>query len=112
MLDDRLLVRTWLQRLVPGPVRLCADRIQSHEHTDPLDNGRLTEPRHTLHCRSPCCIDGLGLLLLSGVGPGLGLFDARYQLWLLHADRIWEPLRPLCQQVRLASLALLNGLCN
>jgi hypothetical protein len=45
VLADRLLVYVRLQRLIPRLVLFRSNRLQSHEHANMVDNGRLTVPR-------------------------------------------------------------------
>ena len=106
---NRLLVHVRLQRLESRLVLLCPDRLQPHEHADAVNDGRLTEPRQSLHHRPHCCLYGLGLLLLPGIGLCHGFLDARHQLGSLHARQIRQPLRPLQPRVYLVSLSLLDG---
>jgi hypothetical protein len=93
---DRLLVHVRQQRLEPRLVLPRSDRLQPHEHANPVDDGRLTERRQPFYRPPHRHFDGLGLLLLPGIGLGQGLLNACQQL------------RPLQLRVHVVSLALLE----
>lgn len=87
MLDYRLLVRVRLPRLVLRLVLLRLNSLQVRNYADAAHDRCWTGPRQPHHRRSHGCLEGLSVLLLSGVWLGHGLFDARYQLRPLHADQ-------------------------
>jgi hypothetical protein len=109
VLDNQLLVHIQLQQLKPRLVLLCADSLQPHEHTNPVDNRRLTKPRQPFYRRLHRRLHRLGLLLLPRIRLCHGLFNARYQLRPLHADQIRQLLRPLQPRVHLVTLTRLDS---